>query len=308
MNRSQRPRRDENRRPHGWARVRVASATLGAWLLAPPIPPPGLEAGQPTQVAAPPETAYELEPRADGGYVYRDSQSTFRAVVRPDGSVEYLRPLPDLRFDIVGFDVFGRSRPQAQPRHELLPGAQPSRGTADPTHDPGSYGGAPILVTFGGQLPGPSDLVQRRAHFAAKQRFLRDTAALRAELRRGVRDRHARSQLLALEGQLRALWFDVRVPLAERKRRLFQRWDECAEPSATPPGATPEERERAREGGIARKRIEAFVRRHAERGSALGYSRAELDALNAKRASQHRFDPYDASARVGPAPPEAAEP
>ena len=71
------------------------------------------------------------------------------------------------------------------------------------------------------------------------------------------------------------------------------------DPDARPPVAAPADRlsanadaRRRSAGEQARRRIEAFIRTMAPRGSAHAFTNAELERLNARRRSRQRFDPY----------------
>ena len=69
----------------------------------------------------------------------------------------------------------------------------------------------------------------------------------------------------------------------QKRRLFFTLWDECAESGAGDVIAT---------ARAVRATIVAFIRRNLPRGSRAGYTGAELDALNARRTSRERFDPY----------------
>ena len=88
----------------------------------------------------------------------------------------------------------------------------------------------------------------------------------------------ARSAVIA-QGNLDRLWVRV-TDTAERKRALFELWDECVETG------TPEELEGSR---AARRVILGFARDRLVEGDA--YTQEELRALNAKRKSKDRFEP-----------------
>lgn len=246
-----------------------------------------------------PRRDLQLEPRRDGSYVYRDADSRFRAVIRPDGTVEYLRPAADVHLSLFGFDLLHRGRSEPDPRRPGAPDPSPLRGSADPTHDPNSYGPVPILIGFGGRMPGMADMVQRGREFASKARFLDDTAALRRELARQVSERHTRERLGSLEAELDAIWTDPEQTMAERRARLFERWDECAEPPEPGDEVSEEDARRAEAGERGRRQIEAFVRRHAPAGGAFAYSAAELQRLNARRRSRSSFEPYAGAIEPG---------
>ncbi|HET6584347.1 MAG TPA: hypothetical protein VFG69_12885, partial [Nannocystaceae bacterium] len=90
---------------------------------------------------------------------------------------------------------------------------------------------------------------------------------------------------------------DAKRPWAERRRIVFQQWDDCAEPLPKIPVLTDAAADeiaklRAEAAADARATIEAFVRRHARPGTSRAYAPGELEALNARRRTAVRFDPY----------------
>lgn len=112
--------------------------------------------------------------------------------------------------------------------------------------------------------------------------------------------------LAALDGELAALWTDTRMSAAERRRLLFQRWDESAETDAAPKVARVEQANaapdaiRAQAGERAREAIEAFVRTRLPAGGGDAYGTEELERLNGSRKSRRRFDPYRPKAKPRP--------
>lgn len=108
-------------------------------------------------------------------------------------------------------------------------------------------------------------------------------------------------QLAALDGELAALWTDASVPASERRRRLFARWDECEEgdgasdPLRLTAAVELPDALRVQAGERARATIEAFVRERVPAGSGDAYGAEELAALNERRKSERRFEPYGAS-------------
>ena len=106
----------------------------------------------------------------------------------------------------------------------------------------------------------------------------------------------ARARLRALPQELRRLWDDERLSLAERRAKIFSRWDDCDDAMTVAVGgpASVEGLAAARTDAAtrARRAIERFVREHAPRGSAVAYGDDELRSLNATRRSQEAFAPY----------------
>lgn len=101
-------------------------------------------------------------------------------------------------------------------------------------------------------------------------------------------ERVMRKALFDLEERLESL---LRAPghrPAERRALVFEMWDECIEGG---------DDERGRLAEAARATIAAFIRRAFPAGGPDAYSAAELAALNGRRHSTLRFDPYAGSGR-----------
>lgn len=257
-----------------------------------------------------------LQRRDDGTLRQRDADARFEGIIHPDGSVE-VRELPDARVEL----TTGRSMvdwmlgfaravegpgPRDRPDLEAPPPDREDKTNAGvQLMPPSPYGPAPIMLSVGGRFGGVADRALahgQRKHTRAKQDFLDSTAPLRAALARARVEEQQRAARSRLGQELATLWRDEGRSLAERKRALFERWDECEEASAEGSSALPNERataaasetdiERGREGEALRRRIEAFVRLVAPAGSAQAFAPAELSRLNAGRRSRQRFDPY----------------
>lgn len=132
-----------------------------------------------------------------------------------------------------------------------------------------------------------------------KLKFERETRRLRASLRADWKHRVEVSYFRQLPGRLLGLWRRTDLSPAQRRKILFQLWEECLEPDATRPG---------RKAQRARGMILAFIRKHLPRGSAHAYTVAELAIYLKRRQGRPAFDPYGRLARVVPlrqAPPPA---
>jgi hypothetical protein len=110
-----------------------------------------------------------------------------------------------------------------------------------------------------------------------RQRFLRDTEALRAELGQAARASELRSAEFALRKQLDRIWCDAARSAADRRRAIFTLWDE------TSPDA---------EGARGRGVILDYVRRNLAEHAPDAYRPEELAELNLSRSHAERFDPY----------------
>jgi hypothetical protein len=282
---------------------------LGIAHAAPP-PPPRLPRGPSLRVDA---VGPQLRPQDDGTLRHLDPDARFVGVIHPDGRVE-LRDLPDVDPEFttgvrtVDWMLGLAHAITRQGSHD-----RPELETPTPANDPtarrdaateiiphGPYGPPPIMVTAGGRFGGIADLAIRRGqrkHTQAKRAFLERTAALREGLTRTHGKEQQRAAQLRLGQELATLWRDRARPLAERKRELFERWDECEEALPDELGRAADtvsqaDAERGRGGEAMRRRIEAFVRQVAPVGSAAAFGADELSRLNARRLSRQRFEPY----------------
>ena len=106
--------------------------------------------------------------------------------------------------------------------------------------------------------------------------------------RRGVMATRDRKNLAAAvartPARLERIWRD-RTSAAEKRVLLFELWDECAEdgPSGVVSAAS-----------AVRAALVAFVRRRLPPGSRDAFTDEELRALNRRRTSRARFEPYAA--------------
>lgn len=87
---------------------------------------------------------------------------------------------------------------------------------------------------------------------------------------------HAHS-LTGVRSQLRTIWEDASRPASDRRRAIFEVWDELAD---------------GEEGAPAREAVIAFIRREIPDTSPDSYTMIELARMNAHRQSAERFDPY----------------
>jgi hypothetical protein len=218
--------------------------------------------------------ALGLKRMRDGSMLYVDPGKRFTAAFNDDGTVRF--------GDRWGRDQHGRRM----------------RGSGWELRQVGLNGlgiGGPAewLLAMQDRMGGPE------RHAAAKAEFLARTAELRTAMTIAWTLRLLDFRLNALNQELFALWTAPGSAAAAKRELIFQRWDECDEAFAVgPEGEITEEaasaidRARAETAEKARRIIEAFVRRQLPRGSASGYTAAELKDMNKRRRSKQAFEPY----------------
>jgi len=116
-----------------------------------------------------------------------------------------------------------------------------------------------------------------------KKKYLDATREERMKMARAALRERLRDAVRAAPALLRELWRDGTVSAAERRRMIFQLWDECAEEG------DPDILVASR---AFRGTVLAFVRRQLRADGPDAYPAAELEALNKERLSRQRFDPY----------------
>jgi hypothetical protein len=123
------------------------------------------------------------------------------------------------------------------------------------------------------------------AHATEAERawFLRETTALRRELADGAHARELEQDEHLLRKQLDRIWCDASQPVAERRRALFELWNETS----------PDEI-----GRRGRRVVLEYIRVNLPRESSNAYPAAELAALDARRQQRAHFDPYAPETRV----------
>ncbi len=246
-------------------------------------PPPRIRPGAMETREGPSEVG--LERQEDGSFLYVDPGRMFTMTVRPDGRVLFAD------------------------RHRRASAGNAQHGKI------GRKRGSPVLVPFnpigGVPMRGPLEfLMQLTGHDLAanaKRAALRETASFRTQLAVGWTKARVRKRLAELPAELLALWSDDGINLTERRRILFDRWDECedrlgVELDGIPPDAIVEvDQVRRAAAETARDEIERFIRRHAAQGDTR-FTDSELRKYNARRVSIRTFDPYAAVAPAAPAP------
>ncbi len=222
----------------------------------------------------------------DGSYLYVDPSARFTARFQPDGTVHFA-------------DRWKRAGRGDQQSGQCC--GLPPEGIAAIN---------PFLAV---SSQGPVEWFLRAYGYdlstGAKTALLERTRDLRTRLAISWHLQQIEMRLAALEPELLQVWSGHSVSARERKAYLFQRWDECDEyfvidPGEIPPDAiTRIDEVRMRAAEDARRRIEAFIRRHAALGSPHGYTVRELKNLNGRRVSKQRFAPYRADSPKPPTSP-----
>ncbi len=241
--------------------------------------------------AAPPPAA-PVAPSGElaevGGGRKRSDQGTFVAEIGRDGSVT-LKDRPNLR---VGFAV---PSPRALGKGLARWYRDPYAQTRDPERQPLPSGVVddeeeqrkrPKTVPLISGSFDVTDWLMRMAgrdpYMAAKLRFLDRTRAERVELAAEYRQELLRNVTVIVRAHAARAW-EAPATAAEKRRLLFELWDECIE------GGSEDERQAAE---LARAAILGFVQSHLPAGSEHGYSAEELAELNRKRSSKQPFAPY----------------
>lgn len=223
-----------------------------------------------------------------GGGRRRSDQGTFVAEIGRDGSVT-LKDRPNLR---VGFAV---PSPRALGQGLANWYRDPYAQTRDPERQPLPSGVVddeeeqrkrPKTVPLISGSFDVTDWLMRMAgrdpYMAAKLRFLDRTRAERVELAAEYRQELLRNVTVIVRAHAARAW-EAPGTAAEKRRLLFELWDECIE------GGSEDERQAAE---LARAAILGFVQSHLPAGSEHGYSAEELTELNRKRSSKQPFSPY----------------
>ncbi len=205
-------------------------------------------------------------PAGGGGRVVESANVDLR--VDADGTATFEEKLP--------FDLGGA--PQDPDRaHDL----RIHQGGPYRTSELADQGFKGLQIGFSADLFGA--LLPREMGQAEKLRLFEETEGVRAELNEEACAQRLRTSLFELRDDLERVWADDGMTVAERKRLLFARWDECAESGTD---------EVLLYAMAARATIIAFIRNRLPSGSKVAYTQAELSALNARRESAVAFEPY----------------
>jgi hypothetical protein len=105
--------------------------------------------------------------------------------------------------------------------------------------------------------------------------------------------RRGQEALFHLKDRLERVLHVPGLSLTDQRRTIFELWDECLDGKEDTAQSI---------GAAARATITAFIRRAFPPGTARAYPAAELAALNARRSSAVRFDPYGSQSGGGVRP------
>lgn len=170
---------------------------------------------------------YRLVPEAAGGYVWKGTG--FRGHVARDGAVrfedDFKLPGPAMAPLVA---VAEAVTPMTPPRTAsgapgLLMGEPADRGGGVS----GFLGRAATNLLTRPKLTVSDEDLRRETHHAAKMDFLTATAKFRADLRAAADRSAAGGALAELRRRVASIARDLSRPAAERRRLIFELWDEC---------------------------------------------------------------------------------
>ena len=210
------------------------------------------------------------ELRPDGGGTYRTDDLTFKAKIGRDGKVQ---------IEDKGDFSIGINLPSATEVGRAI------EDWADQSYDTKrSKRTLPPLISGGINF---DDWIARKAgqdpYYSRKKDFYDRTRDERSKIAATERTRALDESLDHLPGQLVEIWNYEGWTRVERRKMLFQLWDECAETGASSV---------VEAGNQARKKIIAFIRLRLPKTSEHAFTAAELRDLNRKRQSKREFRPY----------------
>lgn len=152
------------------------------------------------------------------------------------------------------------------------------------TGDKPDHGGTVPIVGGRAEL---TDRVMRQGgqdpYAAAKRQWLDRTRDERLAIKAAAQTRKLAETTRTARAHAARVWAQTEVAPAARRAALFELWDDAAEDG--PP-------ELIEAGEAARKAVLGYIRAHLPASGPDAYTAAELDALNARRLSHQRFDPY----------------
>ena len=149
--------------------------------------------------------------------------------------------------------------------------------------------------------PGLQVLVMKAEGFefwaTRKKRLLRSTSKMRLQMAVDFASKNIDRQLAQLYRDLLDIWTSSKPPHT-RRGLIFATWDDCEEQLEIDLGdfsdshASKIDELREDAGVEARAKIIEFIQRHIPSDSADAFTPAELVAMNRRRRSTERFEPY----------------
>jgi len=255
----------------------------------PPGPPGPFDGLRPRH---PPRTRSELRP--DGPAGFKTDEGVFVVKTARDGSVRF-DDRPNLQAHVSLPTPGNVGRGIEHWYDSLAPGSRtPRPGQVDPDGPriavEDTSGGTPSLA--GGSFDVTDSLLRgsgQDPYAARKAAFLDRTRGERMAMATTETRERLRQSVHRVRADLERLWRGSGSP-AEKRRLLFQLWDECAETGSD---------DVLRTAAAMRGAITGFVRRRLPAGSRLAFTAAELADFNAHRTSAERFAPYAAPSPTG---------
>jgi hypothetical protein len=204
--------------------------------------------------------------REGGKWIYRDPGGTFIATLQDDGGVEFRNKLVEVSVgSMPGLSGNGENFVTLKVEYDPVGVARLARGLD------------------------PSPRV--KAHLLAA------TFEMRLEIATKYHKQRLIDQLSGLQDEIEAIWNHSGLSLSERKRLLFERWDECEEEVGEFPGfqtadASALDDSRTAYAKASRQKIIRFIRSVAPPDGVDAFTVAELEELNRRRVSTQAFAPY----------------
>jgi len=161
-----------------------------------------------------------------------------------------------------------------------------TRGVKRQSRKPVGLSTAPILIGLGGTfgwLPASTTAAREYLAQTRERRISTAIAWQRKQLARAAGEMSVR---------LGTILHDTSLSAPRRRVLVFELWDDASCAAESPMKGDALERERVESAVQTRQKIERFVQRWLPRGTAHGYSTAELSRLNARRCSSQPFRPY----------------
>ncbi len=233
-------------------------------------------------------TGLGLAPGDDGTLLYVDPNGMFTARIEADGRVSFA------------------DRWKRPDRGD----SQSGKCCAPPPRTTSIAGGMP--------MSGPTEWIYKLygidINAREKAEFLAATLELRTARAIAFSEDRIDEALARLVEELSAIQRDDSLPPEQKRRRVFELWDDCDELIPAPTNELPTtahsriDEIRLDAAWQGRRKIERWVRLQWPAKGKLAYREAELEQLNSTRLSHESFDPYVEKPKQRPKPEPATEP